>query len=207
MTQQPHNNNAGFELDWNDTILEDSEFVLLPDGLYQFTVANFERARHTPQNGGKLPACNKAILYLDISANEGETQLRHNLFLHKSTEGMISAFFGSIGQKKKGEPLNMNWNTIIGKTGICKVGTREYNGNKYNEVKGMIYAEDADYSKVLNAGMNQPQNNYAQPQQYAQPQASQGGYTPQGGYAQPTQPQQAPQQPQGGYTAYNPGQF
>ena len=105
-----------------------------------------------------------------IEANEGETELKHNLFLHSSTEGMLSAFFGSIGQKRKGEPLRMDWNAIIGKVGVCKVGIREYNGNKYNEVKNMIYAEDVDHTKVLNtlpgqaamAGYQQPQQGFQQ---------------------------------------------
>ena len=100
MTQQ-FNNNFEREIGWDDTIQKDSERVLLPDGLYWFTVKEYERGRHTPnpQNPGKLPACNKATVHLTIVANEGETELRHNLFLHSSTEGMLSAFFGAIGAK------------------------------------------------------------------------------------------------------------
>lgn len=193
-----YNNNFDRELGWDDMIEKDSEFVLLPDGLYYFTVAGFERGRHTPnpQNPGKLPACNKATVHIKISANEGETELRHNLFLHSSTEGMLSAFFAAIGQKKKGEPLRMNWNAIIGKTGVCKVGTRQYNGNNYNEVKSMLYPEDVDYAKVLNAQPNQvPQGGYQQPTQGAYQQSQQNYQQPQQNYQQPTQ---------GGYQA---GQF
>lgn len=183
MTQQY--NNFEHEIGWEDTIEKDSDRVLLPDGLYYFTVVGMERTRHTPQSGGKLPACNKAIVSIKIVANEGETELRHNLFLHSSTEGMLSAFFAAIGQKKKGEPLRMNWNTIIGTTGVCKVGTRQYNNNNYNEVKSMLYPKDVDYTKVLNQ----------QPGQAAQP-----------AYQQLQQPQQQnfAQQPQAGYQA---GQF
>ena len=101
-----------------------------------------------------------------------------NLFLHSSTEGMLSAFFGAIGQKRKGEPLRMDWDAIIGKVGVCKVGSREYNGNKYNEVKGMIYAEDVDYTKVLNAQPGQQDPSYQQQaSQYQQPAQPQGGFT------------------------------
>ena len=160
MTQQQYNNNFDREFGWDDTIQKDSEFVFLPDGLYWFTVKEYERGRHTPnpQNPGKLPACPKATVHLTIVANEGETELRHNLFLHSSTEGMLSAFFGAIGQKRKGEPLRMDWNAIIGKVGVCKVGSREYNGNKYNEVKGMIYAEDVDYTNKPQRTNNQRHN-------------------------------------------------
>ena len=74
----------------------------------------------------------------------------------------------------------MDWNAIIGKVGVCKVGSREYNGNKYNEVKGMIYAEDVDYTKVLNAQPGQQAPAYQQPAPQYQPQQPaqpQGGFT------------------------------
>lgn len=66
----------------------------------------------------------------------------------------------------------MNWNTIIGATGVCKVGTRQYNNNNYNEVKSMLYPEDVDYTKVLNQQPGQTMHqSYQQPQQPQQPQA------------------------------------
>lgn len=158
-----YNNNFDRELDWDSEIVADSEFTLLPPGLYSFTVAGYERAQHTPTNpNGKLPSCNKAIVSIKIVANEGETTLKHNLFLHTSVEGLLSAFFGAIGLKKKGEPLKMPWNQITGATGVCKVGIREHNGNQYNEVKSMIYKEDVDITKVLNVS-NPFTNEVSQP--------------------------------------------
>ena len=115
------------ELGWDDEIEKDSgEFILLPEGDYDFTVESFERSRH----GGseKLPACNKAILRLRIDTEEGSALINHNLFLHTKTEGMISAFFTSIGQKKKGEKIKMNWNAVVGAKGRCKVGVHEWTG-------------------------------------------------------------------------------
>lgn len=122
------------ELQWDDTIeKESSEFILLPEGDYEFMVESFERTRH---NGSeKLPPCNKAILRLRIDTQQGTVYINHNLFLHTITEGMLSAFFSSIGQKKKGEPLRMNWSRVPGSTGRAKVGIRTYNGQQYNEIK------------------------------------------------------------------------
>lgn len=154
------------EFGWDDVIQQDQEFVLLPEGLYEFTVTGYERARHTPNpnNPGKLPACNKAIISVEVVAAQGKTTLKHNLFLHSSTEGLLSAFFGAIGQKKKGEPLKMDWNKIIGARGVCKVGMRTYNNNQYNEVKSMLYPEDVNPNNVLNR--TQPQaTTYQQPNQ------------------------------------------
>ena len=172
MTQQF--NQPEREFGWDDTIQQDSpDFILLPEGLYNFVVKGFERSRHmpNPQNPGKLPACNKATVSIEISTAEGEAGLKYNLFLHSSTEGMLSAFFGAIGQKKKGEPLRMNWQTIVGARGVCKVGMRTYNGNQYNEVKSMLYPEDVDQTKVLNGQGQQVQQSYqAQPQYQTAPQ-------------------------------------
>lgn len=49
------NNNEGYELNWDSAIEKDSpEYILLPEGDYDFTVTKFERGRH---NGSeKLPA-------------------------------------------------------------------------------------------------------------------------------------------------------
>ena len=96
------NKNDERELDWNDTIEKDSsDFITLPEGDYDFTVDSFDRARH---NGSeKLPPCNKAVLKIRIDDPAGTVIVTHNLFLHTRTEGMLSAFFSSIGQKRKGE--------------------------------------------------------------------------------------------------------
>lgn len=187
-----YNNNFEREFGWDDTIQEDAkEFITLQPGDYVFTVTGFDRQRHTPnpQNPGKLPACPKAVISLEIETDEGVASLKHNLFLHSSTEGMLSAFFGSIGQKKHGEPLKMNWNTVIGATGVCSVKNRTYNDNVYNEVKTMIYADSVDWTKVLNGNQQQqvPQQTYQQPAQ---------NFPQQQQYQQPTQPMQQPQAPQ-----------
>lgn len=117
--------NMDRELGWDDTIEKDAnEFILLPEGDYDFIVESFERGRHNGSD--KLPPCNKAVLKIHIDAPQGSVTLTHNLFLHTITEGMLSAFFSSIGQKKKGEPLRMNWNMVPGARGKLKLGVRKY---------------------------------------------------------------------------------
>ena len=118
------------ELGWEDSIEKDSEFTLLKEGDYNFTVETFERARHPGSD--KLPPCNKAIVKIHIESPEGSTTINHNLFLHTKCEGMLSAFFEAIGQKKKGERITMNWNQVPGSTGRCKVTIRNYK-NKDSE--------------------------------------------------------------------------
>lgn len=127
-------------LNWDDEIVQESTFTLLPEGEYDYKVVNFERAWY--DGSDKIPPCNKAIITIKVETPQGDAELKENLFLTTKTEGLLSAFFGSIGQKKKGEPLRMNWNKVIGATGRAKIGTREYNGNTYNQVKRWLSPDD-----------------------------------------------------------------
>ncbi|NOV01368.1 hypothetical protein [Paenibacillus planticolens] len=186
------------EFGWDDTIEKDGGggFVLLPPGDYYFTVAKFERSRYAGSE--KMPACNQAKLELTVHSPEhGDVTIFHNLFLHTKTEGLLSNFFAGIGQKKKGEPLRMNWNTIVGARGKMKLEIRNYKSNgedrSMNQVKTFYDYEGA------------PSNHYQPPhqQQYQQP--------PQQGYQSPPQQQYQQQQPfpgagqQGG--GWSAGQF
>jgi hypothetical protein len=131
--------NLGRELSWDDQIENDSTFTLLPDGDYEFEVVDFERARH--QGSDNLPPCNKAIVHIKIDGKEkGRTTIKHNLYLHSTTEGLLCAFFVALGLRKHGEKVAMPWNKIIGCKGRAKVGIRKYkdkNGDEQeiNEIK------------------------------------------------------------------------
>lgn len=202
------------ELGWDDTIVQDSEFVLLEPGEYWFTVEKFERARHTPNPNSRsqnpLPACNKAILTLKIDTRTGETKtVKHNLFLHSRTEGMVSAFFGAIGQKRHGEQLQMNWQTVVGSVGVTSIKKEMgSNGNEYNSTGYMIYSEDVDPTKQLNDRPGSTQSAYQQPQANYQTQPAANPNQPvANSNQQPAQnfTQQPPtNQPQQGY---QPGAF
>lgn len=127
------NNNENMVMDWNDSIENDGqEFVLLPEGDYNFVVTNFERGRFP--GGPKIPACNKATITVQINAKEGVSVVKFDLFLYRSVEWRISAFFRCIGQKKAGEKLVMNWNTVIGSKGRAHFKQRTYT-NSYGEDK------------------------------------------------------------------------
>jgi hypothetical protein len=117
------------ELGWEDPIENDGpDFTILPEGDYDFEVLGFERGRHTGSD--KLPACNKAVLRIKLTGPEGTTTLDHNLFLHTKTEGILCAFFNSIGQRKHGERMTMNWGKVVGSKGRCKVVIDTWIGSK-----------------------------------------------------------------------------
>lgn len=99
-----YNTNRNDALDWDSVIEAENEFVLLPEGEYEFTVKSFERGYF---NGSeKMSACPKAELTLQIDAPQGTAIVKHNLFLSRKTEGLVCAFFISIGQKKHGTSEN-----------------------------------------------------------------------------------------------------
>ena len=129
----------GYEIGWDGPIENDGpEFITLPEGDYDFVVVEFERARHPGSD--KLPPCNKAVVHVKIEASEGTTIIKHNLFLHSITEGMLCAFFVGIGQRKKGQKVTMNWNAVVGARGRCKVGIRKFTNDEgrtleFNEIK------------------------------------------------------------------------
>lgn len=130
----------GSALNWDSVIEKENEFVLLPDGEYDFTVVNMERGRF--DGSEKMSACPVAKLVLEVNSKDGKTTINDRLLLHSRMEWKLSAFFGCIGQKKHGEKLQMDWAKVVGSKGRAKVATREYNGKKFNEIRNYIYAED-----------------------------------------------------------------
>lgn len=120
--------------------VQEDEFVVLPEGDYPFTVSKWERARHTPKEGGKLPACPKAIVYCKIDGGPlGEVTVKNSLFLHSKCDSLNSQFFTAIGLRKHGDPLVFNWQAVTGQRGRCKVGQyKGKDGNTYNEIKKFL---------------------------------------------------------------------
>lgn len=136
--------------EWDDAIEnEGQEYVLLPEGDYAFTVVALEKARHMPQQGGKLPPCNKAILTLRVTDEDGRgADIKYNLFLHSSQEWKLCQFFTGIGLRRKGEKFVMAWNRVVGAGGRCHVKIRSYtkkNGDpaQINEIDKFLEPEAA----------------------------------------------------------------
>lgn len=207
------------ELQWEDTIEKDGpDFILLPEGDYDFTVAKFERARFA--GSSKMPACNQAKLEIIVHSPQGDVSINHSLLLHTKTEGFLSNFFAGIGQKKKGEPLRMNWNAVNGAKGRLKLKINNFTKKdntqgQSNEIVTFYsheeLAEKGIQVPAAGTGYQQqhqqsvapvqqpPVQQYQQqaPQQYQQPQYQQQLH-------QAPFPTNPPQQGGGGFT---PGQF
>lgn len=157
-------------LDWGSEISEESSFILLDEGDYQFTVTNLEKERY--DGGAKIPACPMARLTISIQDKKTgtEVELREQLLLHKKMEWKISEFFICIGQKEEGKPLTPNWDKVIGSTGSAEIELNSYvNKNGENRTNNRVkrwLAPQKPQQQPTQAQQQQPQQ---QQQSFAPP--------------------------------------
>lgn len=119
-------NNKAFA--WDDTIENESKFVLFPAGIYKFKVTGFEREYHSGSE--KVQPCNKAALTITVEDEYGRTtDIRDGIFLISRFEWKLCQFFTAIGLRKHGEKLKMDWSRVLGAEGICRVIVDEYTGS------------------------------------------------------------------------------
>lgn len=134
-------------LGWDDTIENDGEFIVIPDGIYQFKVVKLERSRFA--GSSKLPACPQANVTIEVFNDKGVgTTMEERLRLHSKMEWILCAFFRSIGLRKKDEPLQMKWDSIVGEGGYVEIGHRTFRGDNgdditINQVNKWLPPEDA----------------------------------------------------------------
>lgn len=109
------------------------EFILLPEGDYEFTVTQIERGRYNPKPGSKIGPCVQVTVTLRVTDPQTgkPVDLKHNLYMWGTTVGMIAQYYDSIGIHKKGTPLSLDWrpDVHIGKTGKLKLAHRSYKSN------------------------------------------------------------------------------
>lgn len=126
-----------------------SNFNVLPEGEYGFTVTKFERQFH--KGNFEIPSCHKAVIYMDIYNDKGETVktgLAVDLFLHEKYEGVLVAFFRAIGDYRPGERFVMDWANVPGATGRCFIRQKQLESN---ETSGeMLYGNKVEFSKPYN---------------------------------------------------------
>lgn len=133
------------ELDWNDTIEKESSFIELAEGDYEFVIDHYERGRF--KGSDKLPPSNMAIVFFRIKGLDGEeAMIRENYILHTRLEWKLSELFASVGLKKKGEPLRMDWPALVGLSGRARVTLdpdRNDPSKKFNHIGKLYSLEEA----------------------------------------------------------------
>lgn len=168
---QNQNTNLEGPLGWDSPIEKESDFVLLEPGEYDFTITKMERGMFQPSRpDGKIKEpCPKADLTVTIATSEGEAHIKESLLLHTATEGLLSAFFVAVGQKKKGEPLSPNWGQVVGATGKAKVIKDSFTGKDGKPVEVNRIDRWLEPANRPTAAPTQQPVQQPAPQQNAQP--------------------------------------
>lgn len=139
------------ELGWDEEIeYTEGGFFEFPDGEYDFVVDHFERQK--VGGDGAYAGQNMAKVFFNIQTPEGEAHLTSNLILNEKFIWKLSQFFVSIGIMKgeKGERLKLDWNSVAGKSGRCKVEKKpNYNdATKFHmEITEFLKPSAKDWSK------------------------------------------------------------
>ena len=113
------------------------EFILLPEGDYEFTVVKLEESRYKPNPSSKIGPCKQVTITLRVIDPQSgrNVDLKHNLYMWTTTVGMIAQYQDSIGIHKKGTPLTFDWrpDVHIGKTGKLAIKHRTYKDRSGND--------------------------------------------------------------------------
>ena len=139
-------------MDWNDVIEDDGqEYVLLPEGDYNFIVTNFER--------GRFPGSAKFLLQIK---QQNQFKFFWNgccldeiwLDFSKALTWKLSAFFRSIFQKKVVK-ITMDWNKVLGAKGRAHIKQKVYTNQSgeeknINDLDYLIDYDEKSFSEVVN---------------------------------------------------------
>ena len=107
---------------WDSEITNDApEYTLLPEGNYPFMVQGLEKQIYTGTSEKIGNGCPMAVLEIVVRGEEGNASVKDRLYLTPNMEWKLSSFFRSIGMKQHGKSFKMDWNSIIGKEGLCHI--------------------------------------------------------------------------------------
>lgn len=131
------------ELDWDDGIeseISTDEFAILPEGEYDFEVADLEKT--FSKAGNKM-----AKIVLEIVFQGHKYKVFDNMVLMSNMKWKLAQFFECLGLKKKGTELkSMPWNQVVEKCGRVRIKHEEYNGKTNAKVDAYIITTAAQAS-------------------------------------------------------------
>ncbi|WP_270630946.1 hypothetical protein [Limosilactobacillus mucosae] len=199
------NNQNNEFLNWGEGFTaQEDEYVLLDEGVYNFTISKMEKKVYDG-NSSKIPnGCPYAELTIQVESSKGTANIRERLYLMKSMQWKLTQFFAGIGQPVvTGQVFNPNWETVVGSKGRAEITQHHYtnqNGDDRTNNQVARYLKPQDPTPALNANQQSQQMNQKQGQMPQQ----QMPFPPQ----QPQQPfnGQRPQQPFNGLQGAQGGQ-
>ena len=132
-------NYKGKELGWDDSVEKGTDYVLLPDGEYDFTIESFDRGRF--EGSEKAPACPRAELKVKVEVPEGIFIINESLLLYDRMQWKLAEFFLSSGAEEVDGRVKMNWQMVPRATGRAVIEQRPGSKDptrKYNHVKKFL---------------------------------------------------------------------
>jgi len=129
-----------------DAEINEEERLPLEPGLYVFKVKAFEPS--ASQSSG-VPLSMVTMLLYSPDSPTPVGKIRDWFPMTRKAEWKICAYFRTIGMKKHGQPLRMDWPGSVGKFGICQIIEEEYNRNIRAKVGAYIDNEDVEDLKLI----------------------------------------------------------
>tara|TARA_R110002074_G_scaffold105742_4_gene228404 strand:+ start:2504 stop:3250 length:747 start_codon:yes stop_codon:yes gene_type:complete len=123
------------DMEMNSTIQDDGQdFVLLQAGTYAFHVIDFEQGEYQDKkSNGKVRK--RIIVHLQIDHDGVKHTIKDYLPLKRSMEWKFCQLFKGIGDRKKGDPLVMDWQSIRGKGGMVKIKVDSFKSSTDGSMK------------------------------------------------------------------------
>ena len=127
------------------------EFMALPEGDYHFRVTGHSVEMSKSE---KLPANTQVIIAnLEIPTLDGIVSIKHRMNVYGRVMFLITQFATCIGILPEGAQQKLDIKQMDGCDGIAHFGTREYNGNTYNEItRGGLYPPSKAPKVTMNDG-------------------------------------------------------
>ncbi len=137
----------GEAIGWDDPVEKGQDYILLPEGEYDFVIESFERSWF--DGSEKAPACPKAELKLKVETPEGICILNESLLLYNKMQWKIAEFFISIGfEPDANNIVHPNWSMVARAAGRAAVEIRPDRNEptkKYNHVKKFLPKQKKEY--------------------------------------------------------------
>lgn len=128
-------------------IQEAQEYVLLPNGIYRYTIVDLEKKIF--EGSDKLPQCPQATVTFVIHGGElGDSKVYRNFFLTQKTSWTYKQLFLTLRLVKENSNGLIPWDKLIGQTGVAEVNQREYDGKTYNNIKYFLAPNDPKTKKM-----------------------------------------------------------
>ncbi len=135
------------EMDWDTPIKNESGFILLPEGDYDFVIDHLDRARF--KGSEKIKPCNMADVYFNITAPDGkEAQIKESYILDRRLMWKMAELFKGVGlMREDDEEIPAKWNQLPGLAGrahVIQVPGSKDPSKMFNQIKEL-------YPKKLNS--------------------------------------------------------